>query len=265
MSVLNRLALLASILGSAALAPLPAHAQTLITDPATCARRAFAEPAQTLTLARAWEEAGGGNAARHCAALALMAGGEYRQAGDLLAALAAEMAADPALANAPQPAADDAPTRERVRVHAQAAQAFQAAEETDKALAQIDAALALAGRNVDLLLDRAVIAGGAGRYPEALETLDRAAAIAPKRVEIWLYRAGALRALGLPGEAAIEIEQALQLKPKDPAALLERGAIRRATGNLAGARADWQAVRQLDPGGPLAAEAEANLGMLRGQ
>jgi regulator of sirC expression with transglutaminase-like and TPR domain len=261
MFVLNRWPLLVLLV---ALQSAAAHAQTLITDPATCARRAFAEPEQTLPLAKAWEEAGGGNAARHCVALALMAHGDFLQAGERLAALANEMTTPPTEASAAPPV-DATRTHEAVRMHAQAAQAFQAANEPDRALAQIDAAIALAGNSVDLLLDRAVIAGTAGRYEDALHTLDNAAAIAPHRADIWLFRAGALRAMGLSSEAAVEIEQALKLKPNDPAALLERGAIRRILGDAPGARADWQAVQTLDAGSPLAREAAANLRMLDGK
>ncbi len=260
MPVLNRcpsILLPRGLMLLALLAPVPLSAQTLITDPATCARRAFAAPNETLPLALSWEEAGGGNAARHCVALALMARGDHALAGARLVAIAEDMVSQTGPIGP-----DDPGAVELIRIHAQAAQAFQAAGDTLKALQQNEAALALAPAMVALHIDRAVIAGEAGNYEQALQALDQAATLAPKRAEIWLFRAGALRSMGLPAEARIEIDHALTLAPNDPAILLERGAILRALGDVSGARADWQAVQRLDAGGVYADEATANLSMV---
>jgi tetratricopeptide (TPR) repeat protein len=234
-----------------------AKAQTIISDPETCRRRAEASPQQTLPLAKAWEEAGGGNAARHCIAYTLSLTGEWRGAAHIFSSLADEMNGfyrkhpDSDLAGTVAP------------LYGQAAQAWLQADEPEKALAALDSALALKPKDESLHIDRLVALGQSGDFEGAVSESDAILDLDPKSSDAWLYRAGALREMGLPDQALDAIGEAMRLKPDDPAILLERGSIRRAAGDGPGARADWQKVLDVAPATPEATLAGKNLSMLR--
>ena len=239
------------------LLPGSASAQAIISDSETCRRRAEAGPQQALPLARAWEEAGGGNAARHCIAYALSLSGDWRGAAHIFSSLADEMNGfyrqhpDSDLASTVAP------------LYGQAAQAWLQADEPEKALTAIDAALAITPKDESLHLDRLVALGKSGDFEGAVAESDKVLDLDPKSSDAWLYRAGALREMGLPDQALEAIGEAAKLKANDPAILLERGSIRRALGDGPGAREDWQKVQDLAPGTPEATQASKSLSMLR--
>ncbi|WP_135467924.1 tetratricopeptide repeat protein [Crenalkalicoccus roseus] len=218
-------------------------------DRGRCAALLRQGPEAAFPAAEAWRQAGGGEEAERCAALALLGLGESARAAERLEALALRSGADRAA---------------RAALFAQAGQAWMLAGEADRAFAAATLGLTLAPEDAELLLDRAVALGTARRFAEAREDLDRLLALDPGRAEGWVLRAAALRNLGRLAEAEADIARALSLAPDHAEALLERGLLRRHRGDLAGARGDWGRVIALAPGSATAELAAENLATLGG-
>jgi tetratricopeptide (TPR) repeat protein len=210
-----------------------------------CMAQAQRVPADGYETALAWEGQGGGDPARHCAAVALIGVGKYQEAADQLESLGAGLAE-----KQPQLAAE---------AFAQAGQAWKMAGDTKRALDDAAAGLKLAPEDVDLLVDRAVAYATLGDFKPAIADLDKANALSPKRADVLAYRASAWRLLNDLGKARADADAAVTLDPKNVEALLERGNIRRLTDDAAGARADWLQVVELAAGTPAGDAAKANL------
>ncbi len=202
------------------------------------------DPGEALLYADGWEAAGGGEGARHCAALSLLALGETERGAERLEDLARRSGADAAT---------------RAAVFAEAGSAWTLAGEPDRAFAAATMALTLAPDDPALVLDRALALGSTGRYAEALEDLDRAVALDPSRADAWVLRGAAKRQLGRAAEAEHDVARALTLAPENAEALLERGALRRTKGDVRGARADWERAARLAPDSAAADLARRNL------
>jgi tetratricopeptide (TPR) repeat protein len=210
-----------------------------------CMVLARAAPAQGFDSALGWAALGGGAAARHCAAVALIGLGRHREAGERLERLAAELrAGNPALS---------------LDVLAQAGQAWILAGETTRAQAVQTAALEIDPGNVELLLDRSITLATAKNYWEALDDLNRALELTPGRPDLLVLRASAYRSLEVLELAREDIALALSRAPNNPDGLLERGMLRRLAGDDAGARDDWLRAIALSEGSPTAEAARANL------
>jgi tetratricopeptide (TPR) repeat protein len=210
-----------------------------------CMAQAQRAPADGYETALAWDGQGGGDPARHCAAVALIGLGKYQEAADKLESLGTGLAA-----KQPQLAAE---------LFAQAGQAWTSANQPARALAVQNAGLKLAPDDVDLLVDRAFTQRSLNEFAKALDDLNKAATLDPKRSDILTYRASAYRLLNRLPEARADADAALALDPKNAEALLERGIIRRLTDDAAGARADWLQVVELAAGTPAGDLAKANL------
>ena len=211
-----------------------------------CMAQAQRAPADGYETALAWEGQGGGDPARHCAAVALIGLGKYREAADKLESLAAGLADQ----KQPELAAE---------AFAQAGQAWKMAGDTKRALDDAAAGLKLEPEDVDLLVDRAVAYATLGDFQSAIGDLDKANRLSPKRADVLAYRASAWRLLNDLGKARADADMAVTLDPKNVEALLERGNIRRLTDDAAGARADWLQVVELAAGTPAGDAAKANL------
>ena len=211
-----------------------------------CMILARAAPADGLESAMSWAALDGGDGARHCAAVALIELGQYREAAQRLERLAADLRA-----------AEN--TALSLEVLVQAGQAWNLAGDTTRALDVQTAALDIAPDNVELLLDRAITRATAKNYREAVDDLTRALDLAPGRPDLLALRAGAYRALDALDLAQADIKRALARAPDNPDALLERGHLRRLAGDAAGARGDWLRVIALAEGTPTAEAARANL------
>lgn len=196
------------------------------------------DPGEALLYADGWEAAGGGEGARHCAALSLLALGETERGAERLEDLARRSGADPAA---------------RAAAFADAGNAWMLAGDADRAFAAATMALTLAPDDPALALDRAAALGAMERYAEALEDLDRAVALDPSRADAWVLRGAAKRQLGRAADAERDVAHALSLAPDNAEALLERAALRRARGDVKGARADWGRAARL-AADPAAAE-----------
>lgn len=242
-------AALAAVLGL-----LPALATAQSTDEAqarryaNCMNLAESAPDEALEQAQTWADLGGSDPARHCAAVALMRLGHHSAAAQELENLAGHL--EPAYVHL------------QIPILVQAAQAWLAAGDAERAYKVQSAALARQPNNIDLLVDRAFTAASVNDYAAALGDLDRALSHAPNRADILVLRASAYRFLGQPEAAMIDIENALLLDPDNPEGLLERGNLRREAGNDDGARDDWLRVTRLAPDTPAAAAAQANLARL---
>jgi regulator of sirC expression with transglutaminase-like and TPR domain len=238
-----------------ALAPLvPGDARAQADDPElaaqyqACMDLAETNPDEALEQAETWVDLGGSDPARHCAAVALMRLGHYEAAGQELETLAASL--EPAFAFL------------QIPVLIQAAQAWLAAGQVDRAYAVQTTALARQPNDIELLVDRAMTAASVGNFAAAIDDLNRALSHAPNRADILVLRASAHRLLDQPEAALADIEAALSLDPDNAEGLLERGNLRRQAGNDAGARDDWLRVTRLAPDSPAAEAAQANLAKL---
>lgn len=213
-----------------------------------CMDLAETAPDEALEAAETWGDLGGSDPARHCAAVALMRLGHYEAAGEELESLAGSLEASYAALQIP--------------ILIQAAQAWLAAGNVDRAYALQSTALAREPNNIELLVDRAFTADRVGNYRAAITDLDRALSHAPNRADILVYRASAHRYLGQPEAAMADIDMALRLDPQNPEGLLERGNLKRLAGDDAGAREDWLEVTRVAPESPAAADAQDNLAKL---
>jgi tetratricopeptide (TPR) repeat protein len=214
-------------------------------DCMTLARRV---PAKAYESATAWQKQGGGAAAGHCAAVALIGLGRYAPAAQSLEKLAAA----------------EAKTRKDLAagLYGQAAQAWLLANDNTHALKDQNTAIKLAPNDADLLTDRGVTLASTGKYWEAIDDFNKAHDLARDRADILTYRASAYRLVKSLDLASDDIAEAIRLEPKSAEAYLERGIIRRLSNDVPGARADWQKTMALGPGTPAADEAAANLKQL---
>ncbi len=205
-------------------------------------------PEEALEAALAWRDFGGGVPARHCAALAMVALGQYRLAAARLERLADDMPGEAG--------------ERRAAVLGQAGNAWLLADEAARADAVFSAALTLAPDDPDLLIDRARALAEAAQFAAALADLDRALSLDPTRADALVYRAAAWRKLDELARALEDVELALALAPRSVDGLIERGMLRRLAGDAAGARADWLAVLDLAPDTPAGRTAQRNLELL---
>ncbi len=178
-----------------------------------------------------WQSRGGGAAAKHCAALALVELELYGEAAVRLGALADE----------PDAGGPEA----RAAILGQAGNAWLLAGGPQNAVTAFDAALGLAPGDPALLIDRARAQAAQENYAAAESDLSQAIAADPANAAAFVLRASARREQGLLEQALADIERALRLVPDAPNALAERAAIRLAQGDEAGARADWVRVAQI--------------------
>ena len=200
---------------------------------------------QASEAATAWAKRGGGAAANHCAALALVERGHYDVAAERLERVAGALPRDSRISPA--------------ELLAQAANVWLLAGKLEQAAKAIDIAAGLAPEDAPILIDQARIRAEGGDYRGALSALDRALALAPMDGDAHAFRAGALRRLDRAGDALEAAGQAVALDPANPSARLERGLARLALGDVEGARLDLaETVRGFD-GTPAAEAARAAL------
>ncbi|WP_043364780.1 tetratricopeptide repeat protein [Belnapia sp. F-4-1] len=228
--------------------PLPPDVPRLAEGPdyERCLGLVRTDPDAARNFAESWEIGGGGEGARHCGALALLAADEPERAAERLEGLARASRASAAT---------------RASVFAQAGQAWMMAGETGRAYGAATMGLTLAPDDADLMLDRAVALGTLRRYADAMDDLNRIVVLDPQRAEAWVFRAAANRHLDRVDQAAEDIGRAIALTPDSAEALLERGIIRQLKGDTAGAKADWQRAVSLAPDSPTADLAQQNLAL----
>lgn len=203
---------------------------------------------EALNASVAWQNRGGGPAAAHCGALALVALKRYPEAASRLDHLGHENLGD---------------AEERATVFDQAGNAWLLGHRGGEATASFSAALALTPHDPDILADRARAAALLGDWKAADSDLSAALKLDPNRADLLVLRASARHAIGRKGEARSDLEAALRIVPDYPEALLERGTLKLETGDLKGAKADWQAVVARAQGSTAAATAQQRLTTLQ--
>lgn len=246
---------------SATLAAAPTLAADLpVEDPAAayaqCMTLTRQRPQDAFGAAVAWEGLGGGEPARHCAAVALFALGEYANAAERFEALA-------------QGSRQGLPLR--LDMLAQAGAAWLSAGRPARAEAVFDAALDLArrpevesgagaaGRLADLFIDRATARSDQGRDQAAAADLGEALRLRPDDLDALVLRATALRRMGALDAALADAGAVLARAPDHLGGLLEHGNIQRLRGDRAAARQSWMNLVSLAPDSPEAAVARENL------
>lgn len=231
----------------AALAAESRGSPVAIQDYDSCMKVVGERPEDALEAALAWEQAGGGNGARHCAAMALAAMGNFPDAADQLESLAWDLP-------------ETTPDAARAQVLAQAGQLWLDAQQPTKADALLSAAIELAPKDPEMRIDRAMAYAATGRYQDAIIDLSASILLNPKSTDALVLRASAFRHTGRPAEASDDIARALAMTPEHPGALLERGLLRKQAGDETGARADWQALLKHHPDSVAADAARRYLG-----
>jgi tetratricopeptide (TPR) repeat protein len=202
-------------------------------------------PNDALESAVAWEKKGGGDAARHCQALAYIGLKQYEDGALTLERIAQTM---------PQVKANLA-----AALFGQAALAWTEADNLQLALHDTNEGLKLQPKSVDLLVFRAKIYGNSGEFFDALDDLNAANDLDPKRADILILRATAYRHLENTDLARDNIELALKADPDNPDALLEHGIQLLAAKDQNAARAEWLRVLQVAPNSGAAEDARKNL------
>ena len=152
-----------------------------------CLDLAQKKPQTAFDAALSWRDEGGGAAAEHCLAVALVGLKHYGEAAYRLDTLSRDRTAG------------DAPTR--AAILDQAGNAWLLAGQPEDAQASFSAALKLTPADPDLLADRARARAMRKDWSGAEADLTAALTRAPNRPEFYVLRASARRALGRAKEA----------------------------------------------------------------
>jgi tetratricopeptide (TPR) repeat protein len=210
-----------------------------------CLAQVQSDPSVALMTAAAWAKTGGGPAADHCAALALVGLRRYGEAAAKLDLLARGGFA----ANASM----------RIALFDQAGNAWLLAGRADSAIASFTAALAVDPLDADILSDRARALASKQNWAKAESDLTAALLVSPERADLFVLRGSARHAMGRLADARQDFDRALALQPRNPDALVERGTMKYQSGDVTGARADWQAAVSGSPGSAAAETARQHL------
>lgn len=196
-----------------------------------------------------WQNAGGGAAASHCAAFALVGLRRYGEA----AARLDQLGRDPATGTA----------ADRAELLDQAGNAWILSGQPSKADAAFTEGLALTPGDRDMLADRARARGAAKDWAGAEKDLTTVLTSDSNRVDMLVLRASARHAQGRKADARADIDRALTLYHDYPDALVERGEMKAEDGDSTGALADWQRVLAVEPKGEAAKAANAHIAELQ--
>lgn len=209
-----------------------------------CMDLAETNPQQAFETANAWADQGGGDAAGHCAASALMGLNRYTEAAKTFEALAQNSGARP---------------NTRAALLGHAGQAWLMGRDPDQAVGVLTRAITLAPDDAALLVDRAQAQFDLHRYRAAIADLDAAVKISPNLVDAYVFRANAYRRLDDLDSAEADADKAISLDSLHPEALLERGMIHKLRGDKVAARRDWLTLVTVAPDTEAARIARANL------
>lgn len=211
-----------------------------------CLSLAVRAPEEAFEHSLRWHDAGGGNAALHCSAIALINLGHFPEGAQRLEDLARGMP-------------DDTPPNVVAEILAHTSIAWQQADMLDRALETQNSALDLSPNNPDILTDRAITYFSQHEYWKAIDDLNQALFLAPGSAYVHALRASAYRYVDALDLAMEDADRSLEIEPDNPEGLLERGIIFRLQGNAAAARQDWLTLIRLHEGRPAAEDAKTNL------
>jgi tetratricopeptide (TPR) repeat protein len=195
---------------------------------ARCMELSTRDAAAALADANQWGKSGGGAAAEHCAARALVGLKRYGEAAARLDALARAPATQAGM---------------RGEIFSQAGNTWLLAGNGAKAVASLRSALTLSAGDADLFADLGRADAMLRNWKDAV--LDLNAAVALRRDPgLLVLRASAWRALKDYRAALADLNAALAIRPGNADALLERGLLRRDLGDVGGARTDFGAAQK---------------------
>ncbi len=215
----------------------PAKAQEIVRarEYRACMKLARDNPELGFGRATSWLGLGGGDAAHHCQAVALVGLGQPSEGARRFEELAQEIRAQPSF---------------RAELFAQAAQAWLLAGQPARAEGVLNSALGLDPNNPELFVDRAQAAAAMGAWKRAEDGLSAALDIDPELIDALVFRAAARRYLDDTKNALSDVETALKLEPGNIEAHLESGILRGRAGQNLAARAHWLEVIRRAPGTP---------------
>ena len=209
-----------------------------------CMALAKKAPQEAFKTALTWRGLGGGDAAEHCVAVALIGLGQHAKAAGRLEDLAGKAKQGAAI---------------KAGLLAHAAQAWILAGRAMRAESILTVALKLTPSDSALMVDRAQARAGYRDYAGAVEDLNKAIKLGGGEADAFVFRASAYRHLDRLELALADIEKALALEPTHLGGLLERGILRRLREDNDGARRDWLGILLTAPGSPAADAARQNL------
>lgn len=198
-----------------------------------CIAATESDPEQAFEDALAWRDLGGGGAAEHCIAMALLALGYAEDAAQRLDALARRP--------------DSGDPEQRSNMLMQAGEAWLLARRGRLAEDTFSAALMLTPREGAVWAGRARARAMEENWEMAVSDLDSAITFENNNSEFYVLRSAAHKALGNAALARRDIDSALLYDADNPDALAERGMMRAAVGDKNGARQDWVRVLTLAP------------------
>jgi len=146
------------------------------------------------------------------------------------------------------------------------AAALSASGQTDKALADYNAAIKADPKSSLAFLGRGVLLAVRKRsYDRAIEDFDKVLVLEPDNVEALISRGDAFSQLGDSGRAMVDLNRAVALAPNNAIVLLTRGQAEGRRNNLAGAARDYRAALKVDPRDADALTNLAAVDMLQGK
>jgi tetratricopeptide (TPR) repeat protein len=222
-----------------------AHAVDHAAEYRACIELARINPAEAFESARFWEQQGGGEGAKHCAAVALVGQRKFMEAASVFAEIGASQS--------------NTPPNVKAKMMAQGAQAYMLAGQPARAIDLLNSTLLIAPNNMEYRVDRSVAHATMGNYVSSIDDLNVVLQQNPRHTDALTFRASAHRFLNQLDRAKADIDQALRLDPRKQEALLERGVVKVLAGDKAGARADWQEVLRINPNTIAANAARDNL------
>lgn len=220
-----------------------------------CIDNAGKDPASSLAQASAWvAESRGASRSKPLECL-----------GQVYTVLGKWDAAEGAFVEAAQVALP-ADSARRAALLAQGGNAALAGGHAERALAQLDAALAVPGGEPQargqVAIDRGRALVALDRLPDAVDAFAAAQRDAPDEPLAWLLGATLARRRGDLAAAQRQIEVAGSLAPTDADVGLEAGVIAMLAGHEAGARKAWESVVAVAPGSKAAGTAKGYLAQL---
>jgi tetratricopeptide (TPR) repeat protein len=213
-----------------------------------CLKLAKIDPDTAYEDSLQWHDAGGGAAAVHCSALALIQLKHYDAAAVKLDELAR--------------ARDTGSPMLRAELLDQAGNAWMMAGQPENAEASLSSAIEMGDQSADVYSDRARARGLRKDWSGAEADLNVALSKDDERADLLVLRASARHALGDRKRARADIDSALEIDPGYVDALVERGAMKLEAGDVQGARSDWQHVLASQPNSPAADSAREHIEQL---
>ncbi len=213
----------------------------------TCMELSKSTPQKAFDTALNWYGWGGGDAADHCIAVALIGLKQYKEAARRLEKLALK-------------ARQKREIKKGLLAHA--AQAWILAKKSIRAEELLTAALKLMPDDAALMIDRAQARAGQQNYTGAINDLTNAIKYNNHLIDAFIFRASAYRFINNLEAAQADIEHALKIQPNNPEGLLERGNLRRLLQDDIGARKDWLTLIQDSPKSLAAESARQNIEIL---